>query len=383
MVKYEDEWHRVRLEKSEGVYMTVFMIDTGDSEVVTRDKLKELDDNFMDLPAQAYSVSLFSLEEDPNNVGIFQLLEQEILGKSFVAEIVEQHETFADVILHDTSSDEEINVNKKLRDIIYPANGRSKNTQATQPQSLNTSVASDVTDKTEVDGDSSLQSDSSVDSVTMDPELAAMKDLVPMEPPGLGQYFDVLVTLAASPSHFYVQSWGENESLELLTKRMTEFYDKPANIKPLTREDLARDRYFAAQENGRWIRVYFKSALVCGDSPSCSVFAVDHGHHTLMDASSMQVLWSNFRNLPAQAINAKLSDVIAADGDWTPEACVNFSKTVVNKPFVAIIKSKKYQPEINTWSIGVSLIDTSHPDKDVYIDKALVDSKSAVLLVPY
>ena len=43
---------------------------------------------------------------------------------------------------------------------------------------------------------------------------------------------------------------------------------------------------------------------------------------TMVAVSELQPLWGQFRNLPYQAISARLADVQPAQGDWKPEDTV-------------------------------------------------------------
>lgn len=52
----------------------------------------------------------------------------------------------------------------------------------------------------------------------------------------------------------------------------------------------------------------------------------------------------------------------------------------MDKQFVTIIKDLSFDESEGLIRIGVSLIDTTHPRQDVYIEKELVDSGRAVFL---
>ena len=74
------------------------------------------------------------------------------------------------------------------------------------------------------------------------------------------------------------------------------------------------------------------------------------------------------------------SDIVAANGDWTAEDTVWFSKRVVNCQFVSRIKDIIYDSLEENVRITVSLVDTTHPTTDIYIEKQLVEDKRAVYL---
>ena len=79
-------------------------------------------------------------------------------------------------------------------------------------------------------------------------------------------------------------------------------------------------------------------------------------------------------------INLKISDIVAANGDWTAEDTVWFSKRVVNCQFVSRIKDVIFDSLEENVRITLSLVDTTHPTTDIYIEKQLVEDKRAVYL---
>merc|ERR1711879_1003291 len=95
----------------------------------------------------------------------------------------------------------------------------------------------------------------------------------------------------------------------------------------------------------------------------------------------LQPLWPQFRTLPMQAINASLADIVAINGDWSTEDTLWFSERVVNHQFVSRIRDISYDPLEDNIKISVSLVDTTHPTTDIYIEKELVNDKRAVISV--
>lgn len=68
------------------------------------------------------------------------------------------------------------------------------------------------------------------------------------------------------------------------------------------------------------------------------------------------------------------------NGDWTAPDTVWFSSRVVDKQFVSVVKEIFGVDEEGVIKIGVSLIDTTHPSKDIYVEQELVASNKAVFL---
>lgn len=63
-----------------------------------------------------------------------------------------------------------------------------------------------------------------------------------------------------------------------------------------------------------------------------------------------------------------------------PQDAVWFNLRVVNKQFVGIIKDVKFDTAENMYSVAVSLVDTTDPNFDLYVEKELVDLGKAVSL---
>ncbi len=75
-----------------------------------------------------------------------------------------------------------------------------------------------------------------------------------------------------------------------------------------------------------------------------------------------------------------LADIIPVDGDWGAQDTVWFSNRVVDKQFVTVIKSRVRDEDEGVVRVGVSLIDTTHPTVDMYVEKELVDAGKAAFL---
>ena len=90
----------------------------------------------------------------------------------------------------------------------------------------------------------------------------------------------------------------------------------------------------------------------------------------MVAVSELQPLWGQFRNLPYQAISARLADVQPAQGDWKPEDTVWFNGRVADKQFVSVVKAVEGTGEEPL--VVLSLVDTSHPSEDRFIAQELI-----------
>lgn len=200
------------------------------------------------------------------------------------------------LVLHDTSTDQDVNVNEMLLDRLTipplerPSSDYSSSTSS--PRQLASPTA---------------ESD---EQLLLSADLAKMKEIMPPAIPKKGDFFDINITLAASPSNFTVQSWADGTALEQQQAAMARCYrpgskNAAAANKPVTKEDLAADVYFAAKHSdGQWYRVRVNSML---DECTVAVRFVDYGDFSMIALENLRILWAQFRNLPMQAINATLA----------------------------------------------------------------------------
>jgi hypothetical protein len=92
--------------------------------------------------------------------------------------------------------------------------------------------------------------------------------------------------------------------LEQLERLMNQFYRAESCRRAVTKSDLEKDCFFAAFHDDMWRRVRVNSML---DEYTVAVRFVDHGDFSMTSIDCLQLLWSQFRNLPMQAVNACLA----------------------------------------------------------------------------
>ncbi|XP_049858624.1 tudor domain-containing protein 7-like isoform X1 [Schistocerca gregaria] len=116
-IESDDCWHRVELLEVNGDEASVYYIDHGDEDTVPCDKLCVLDPQFAALPQQAVVCSLAGMEEFRDEAYAVSLLEKMVIGGTFVAEVEPNAEKVA-LVLFDTSTDEDVNMNQLLSNKI-------------------------------------------------------------------------------------------------------------------------------------------------------------------------------------------------------------------------------------------------------------------------
>uniref|UniRef100_A0A4W5KNS1 Tudor domain containing 7 a n=1 Tax=Hucho hucho TaxID=62062 RepID=A0A4W5KNS1_9TELE len=89
----------------------VYYVDHGFSEVLSRTKLLELQKDFLKLPFQAATCTLAGLEQFSSELPVLQTLESLAVGKILLVELLQHDTDPPQVVLYDTSHDDEVNIN--------------------------------------------------------------------------------------------------------------------------------------------------------------------------------------------------------------------------------------------------------------------------------
>lgn len=211
-----------------------------------------------------------------------------------------------------------------------------------------------------------------------------------------GSYFDVYVSLAANPSHFWVQPYDNvqnNGIFDLLMKEMKVFYDNAENRFEVHGSTIKKGVAFAVkQPNSYWYRIVVDSVDGTADSVQVAAFFVDCGDIRVLKVEELQPLYTQFQQLPRQAMKASLSSksitfelwftnsvLIVADveplgNDWSVEATTKFTEIAEQKAFVSMVKGIKGSG--TNILLKLQLTDTSD-EEDRDVGKMLVDTKLA------
>ncbi|KAI5640547.1 tudor domain-containing protein [Phthorimaea operculella] len=125
-------------------------------------------------------------------------------------------------------------------------------------------------------------------------------------------------------------------------------------------------------KDNSWYRVTVAGTV---SSEMVSVYFCDYGDLALFATRALRPVPPAVplaRDLPPQAIKARLYDVWPLHQDWTVEDCIRFQELCVEQQFVGICKDVGRDP-LNPAEplLTLDLIDTS-TDEDVYLNKQLV-----------
>lgn len=135
----------------------------------------------------------------------------------------------------------------------------------------------------------------------------------------VAEYMKVFVSAVEHPSHFWIQVLGSTSmEFDKMISEMTEYYSKDDNLQASQVSDLKVDDIVAAPftADNNWYR-----ARITGiDGDKVDLYYVDFGDSELMPKEKVKSLRSDFFNLPHQALECKLADVIPKGDTWSEEA---------------------------------------------------------------
>lgn len=206
--KVDGDWHRVEVTHVHGLEVTCFFIDHGDEDVLKVQNLRALLPTFCVLAPQAKSVRLAGLEDLTADPSAQAELTNLVLGKSLVGQVHLKDNSGISMILYDTSnSEEDVNINEKVLEKFGPkktnSNGVSSSPEnpSTPPPPLEVPTKESLSDSS---SDTSSTCSASGIKELMLLDLTKFEKVMPATIPEAGDFFDVNVTLAASPSNFTV-----------------------------------------------------------------------------------------------------------------------------------------------------------------------------------
>ncbi|XP_036140516.1 tudor domain-containing protein 7 isoform X2 [Monomorium pharaonis] len=354
LVKWNSQWYRARVTDIPNEQkVAVFLIDVGRKILVSRDQLFQMDrvSNVLQcIPPQAMQIFLHSIDQSMYNKRLETRFRELVLDTDLL---------LAKVIRISTSGIPVVEIFKR----VGPSNMLA---------SINTSLIYEgELSKINEDGNNNNKSKKRLDRMNS----RASEPVGKLNPPvisDIGQYFDVHVALVAHPGHFIVQPLNDADELKAMMIDLQDCYETNDNP-PL--EYVSEGKLYAGKLQNEWYRVYVTNIINDND---VSVYFCDYGDVTIISRTNLQPLKSKFLKLPYQAVKAKLVGIEPINVDWTVTDCVKFKELVLEKNFVSVIIESMFDDlsPVNGTMLGLRLIDVS-TDKDIYIDKLLVDERRA------
>lgn len=126
LTSIESCWHRIKVVETAEKDANCICIDNGDIEWIPFSDIYVCKQDFLTIAPQAFKLSLFGLEEFENNPSVAQqTFFEPLIYKSLVAEIMMNQDYWElnktkpiKMILYDTSTDDDINLNETLMNSI-------------------------------------------------------------------------------------------------------------------------------------------------------------------------------------------------------------------------------------------------------------------------
>ncbi|XP_059192805.1 tudor domain-containing protein 7B-like isoform X2 [Centropristis striata] len=209
------------------------------------------------------------------------------------------------------------------------------------------------------------------DSSSPDATTSSGMQSLPMPPrleiPQPGQNMDVFVPVACHPGYFVLQAWQDLHKLVVLMGEMILYYNQTQ--KTNSAPHIQKGEVYAAKLDKNWHRVQVKGILANG---LVSVFELDYGKHELVRNTLLRPLIQEFRQLPFQAITAKLAGL--TEHQWSEEASMLFRNQVEGRALVAQVESvSEVKGEIVDRRLTVYLVDTTVEDRDLWIHSTMAN----------
>ncbi|XP_058458121.1 tudor domain-containing protein 7A isoform X2 [Malaya genurostris] len=194
--------------------------------------------------------------------------------------------------------------------------------------------------------------------------------------PAVGELFDVYVTIASSPNYFIVQPHRQALKLQRMMVDLQKYCMTEAL--PVPKDNIQQGEAYAGlnSDDGFWYRVLVVNIL-CGPT-LIHVYFCDFGQVRIIANDLLRILPPQLRQLPQQALKAKLYGVQPIHGDWSAEDAVRFQQLTVEKQFASQVRSI-HADEFNQNDdiVELTLTDVS-TDEDTIIHQVLIDENRAV-----
>ncbi|GLV35884.1 tapas [Carabus blaptoides fortunei] len=189
------------------------------------------------------------------------------------------------------------------------------------------------------------------------------------ELPAPNSFLDVRIPSAVSPWNFFVQPYHTACDLSHLMEKLQARYNTQATT-PVNMEDVVPGRIYASRrKDGIWYRT---SVIKIIHSGSISVFYCDFGYYANLTVKQLMHLDDEYKQLPYQAMKARLAGVAPTNAKWTMHDCKYFENLVRDRTFVSVLvdlqKDELYKCDV---VLNLRLYDTS-TNNDVEIDKLLI-----------
>ncbi|XP_040564826.1 tudor domain-containing protein 7 [Lepeophtheirus salmonis] len=298
--KLDTDWHRVRVTNVHGIKVTCYFIDHGDEDDLNVQNLRPIHPKFLKLPPQALSIKLAGFENlvDADDT-ILTYMRENVLGRSLVAEVVSRGEKGTDptLILFDTSTEKDININKKILEL------------SNEGVNCNSSIL-----------------------------------------PSAGEeVVSVYLSYVSSTGICYIQR--ETPTINLIEKLIDETKDKIleqefSHSLDINTLYLARNR-----SDNRWLRAALLTTEVIDEK--VEIVHIDYGSHDEVDLSDLRDIGSTklLSETPYQALKCRLAN-IPCTYQWTEETTNRLKNLAPENKLLSlkVISSSGDTPEVEIYA---------------------------------
>nr|XP_033339584.1 tudor domain-containing protein 7-like [Megalopta genalis]XP_033339585.1 tudor domain-containing protein 7-like [Megalopta genalis] len=360
-VSVNNNWYRGKIVNHVHDQLKAYLIDFGKTVNTSKNNLlslEKLSEILAKYPAQALKVHLHNIDNSMfNEKMVAKLKELAPSGDSLLVKVVSSKNNVPVV---------------ELFKRIQPSN---------MLVSINNTLAlEDELTRSQGDGNNNIKPRKRIERINSKLVGCEDNEIRTLKPPkisGLGEYFDVHVTMAAHPGNFTVQPFEDKRLLENMMIELQDacrMYDGPIP----TSETVRQGKLYAAKHiDSHWYRVCISSII---KEKMVSVYFCDFGDVSVLPLHKLQPLKSQFLKLPYQAIKARLAGIRPVNVDWSVEDSLRFQELVVEKNFVSIVvESKADGLSPADTVLGLKLINVS-TEEDIYIDQLLVNEGRAVFV---
>ncbi|XP_074655450.1 uncharacterized protein LOC141909021 [Tubulanus polymorphus] len=192
---------------------------------------------------------------------------------------------------------------------------------------------------------------------------------IPQSYIGTENYFDVYVSQVDSPGRLYIQlkATTTTDALEDLMDDLEAIYWGPEGVEYQMPDFMFQVGQVCAAvfpQDNNWHRCCITKVLP--NSDVVEVYFVDYGNRCCVKRDKCRLLKSKFIALPAQAIQAKLANIIPANGHkWTRSSQERVLSLVSNKCILAMVLG------VENRVCNVCLCDTCTTEEDIHVNDVL------------
>lgn len=194
------------------------------------------------------------------------------------------------------------------------------------------------------------------------------------------KYIEVYVTYLVNPGKFWIQLRGMDTSValdELMNSLRLIYYHPVLSNRYVMPDELITIGFVCAAlypADQNWHRAIITGVNTEG---TVNVLYVDFGNETTVLKTALRLLKREYLKLPAQAIKAKLANIIPIRGvsnEWTSASIRRFKELCLNHPLVASVL------DTDNTQLSLCLYDTSG-ENDIRINDTLVSENHATLSI--